>query len=112
MPGVTNWEPHLYFESEAKRLLIEYNQVKEHERNEWFKMKEDIFKEIKEEIEIYRKFHSEFKYNCYEIDKKKLLEIEAENHKDELVLKEFKNFTVLSRNFQIYQTYKVLMNSL
>lgn len=93
MPGVANWEPKLYFESEAKRLLEEYNQVREYERDAWIERKESITKETKKEIKIYREFHSEFKYNFCEVIRKMALEIEAEDCEDKIMgLKEFKNF--------------------
>ncbi|CAB4479334.1 hypothetical protein RhiirA5_423072 [Rhizophagus irregularis] len=93
MPGVANWEPQLYFESEAKRLLEEYNQVREYERDAWIERKESITKETKKEIKIYREFHSEFKYNFREVARKMALEIEAEDYEDKIMgLKEFKNF--------------------
>jgi hypothetical protein len=93
MYGVTNWKPRLYFESEAEKLLKEYNQVVKHERNKWIDKKNSEIEEIKEEIKNYREFHSEFKYNCYDTAKKIVLEIKADDYEDGYPgLKSFNNF--------------------
>ncbi|GES82104.1 hypothetical protein GLOIN_2v1762707 [Rhizophagus clarus] len=108
-PGVTNWEPGLYFKSEAKKLLKEYNQVKEHERNNWIIMKKSETTKTKKIIKSYREFHFEFKYNYKDTAKKIMLEINAEDYEDGIPgLKKFTNFPELIawQNFRNCQRYK------
>ena len=106
--NTVNLQPQTYLRSEVIKLLKEYKEVKEHERDDWIKRKRREVRKLKDENERYRELH-ECKYNSGErsqikfkridpVDEKGI--IETEDDLTKIMLRLNKNFNIDEKDFR------------